>query len=219
MNFFEKYIKKKMNFLNLFGTKKDDNSKKVIETINLLAETLSTQEKRKNHLLKLAENMKKEAQEYVRLNKKENALASLKKKKMYEKEVSTIESMMFNLEMQKINLENSQIQKKTIDSLSQANSVMKNTMTSDKVESMMDELQDAVDQQQEISDALSRPLVNIDVDEDLRELEELNEIGKTENVIQLPDVPTKRIEKNVNKDMNKVEKDEVEEIKKQLELL
>lgn len=208
-----------MNFLNLFGTKKDDNSKKVIETINLLAETLSTQEKRKNHLLKLAENMKKEAQEYVRLNKKENALASLKKKKMYEKEVSTIESMMFNLEMQKINLENSQIQKKTIDSLSQANSVMKNTMTSDKVESMMDELQDAVDQQQEISDALSRPLVNIDVDEDLRELEELNEIGKTENVIQLPDVPTKRIEKNVNKDMNKVEKDEVEEIKKQLELL
>ena len=208
-----------MNFLNLFGTKKDDNSKKVIETINLLAETLSTQEKRKNHLLKLAENMKKEAQEYVRLNKKENALASLKKKKMYEKEVSTIESMMFNLEMQKINLENSQIQKKTIDSLSQANSVMKNTMTSDKVESMMDELQDAVDQQQEISDALSRPLVNIDVDEDLRELEELNEIGKTEKVIQLPDVPTKRIEKNVNKDMNKVEKDEVEEIKKQLELL
>ena len=202
-----------MNFFNLFGTKKEDNRNKVIETIHMLTDTISTQEKRKTHLEKLVDQMKKEAQDYVRVGKKDSALASLKKKKMYEKQITMIDSTMFNLEAQKINLENSQIQKSAIDSLSRVNSVMKDsTMNADKVEKIMDDLQDAVDQQQEISDALTRPLVNIDVDDELKELEELNEFKPNDILIlNLPNVP---VRKEVTKDVT-----EVEELKKQLDLL
>ena len=71
--------------------------------------------------------------------------------------------------MQKINLENSQLQKASFEVFARVNSVMKEaSIKTEDVENVMDDLQDAVDQQNEISEALSRPLIHIDVEDELR---------------------------------------------------
>lgn len=137
---------------------------------------------------------------------------------MYENQVKTIDDAMFNLEVQKLNLENTQFQKSAVESFAKVNSVMKETgIKADDVERVMDELQDAVDDQQEVASVLSRPLVHIDVDDELKELEELGQLQKESKPIQvpiiLPNVPVDKEKKDDD------EEDELEELKRRLEII
>ena len=63
------------------------------------------------------------------------------------------------------------------------------SIKTEDVENVMDDLQDAVDQQNEISEALSRPLIHIDVEDEL----EMLMIDEKEKEVQinynLPSVP------------------------------
>lgn len=220
-----------MSFLNFFGTSKKqveaEKTSKIVEAIHTISETLKTQEKRKAHLEKQIDALTAEAREFVRLGKKEAASACLKKRKMYENQIKTIDDAMFNLEVQKLNLENTQFQKSAVESFAKVNSVLKETgIKADDVERVMEELQDAVDDQQEIAAVLSRPLVNIDVDDELKELEELGQLEKPVHVpIILPNVP---VDKQEKKEKDKKEKDkkekedeeeELEELKRRLEII
>jgi charged multivesicular body protein 4 len=219
-----------MSFFNFFGTSKKqvetEKVSKIVDAIHTISETIKTQEKRKAHLEKQIDALTAEAREFVRLGKKEAASACLKKRKMYENQIKTIDDAMFNLEVQKLNLENTQFQKSAVESFAKVNSVLKETgIKADDVERVMDELQDAVDDQQEIAAVLSRPLVNIDVDDELKELEELGQLAKPVHVpIILPNVPVDKQEKN-EKDKKEKEKekedeeDELKELKKQLEII
>ena len=151
-----------MSFFNFFGTPKKqleaEKTSKIVEAIHAIADTLKTQEKRKAHLEKQIEALTTEAREFVRLGKKESASVCLKKRKMYENQVKTIDDAMFNLEVQKLNLENTQFQKSAVESFAKVNSVLKETgIKADDVERVMEELQDAVDDQQEVASVLSRP--------------------------------------------------------------
>ena len=93
--------------MNLFGKKKtEDIRSKIYDSIILLADTIESQQKRKNHIEKQMNDFEKEARQYVNLKKKENAMLSLKKKKMCEKQIKIIDNSIFNLEIQKINTEN-----------------------------------------------------------------------------------------------------------------
>lgn len=220
-----------MSFFNFFGTSKKqveaEKTSKIVEAIHTISETLKTQEKRKAHLEKQIDALTAEAREFVRLGKKEAASACLKKRKMYENQIKTIDDAMFNLEVQKLNLENTQFQKSAVESFAKVNSVLKETgIKADDVERVMEELQDAVDDQQEIAAVLSRPLVNIDVDDELKELEELGQLEKPVHVpIILPNVP---VDKQEKKEKDKKEKDkkekedeeeELEELKRRLEII
>ena len=220
-----------MSFFNFFGTPKKqveaEKTSKIVEAIHTISETLKTQEKRKAHLEKQIDALTAEAREFVRLGKKEAASACLKKRKMYENQIKTIDDAMFNLEVQKLNLENTQFQKSAVESFAKVNSVLKETgIKADDVERVMEELQDAVDDQQEIAAVLSRPLVNIDVDDELKELEELGQLQKPVHVpIILPNVPVEKVivNKSVKIQKDKEEKEEEEEelkeLKKQLEMI
>jgi hypothetical protein len=221
-----------MSFFNFFGTSKKqveaEKTSKIVETIHAITDTLKTQEKRKAHLEKQIEALTIEAREFVRLGKKENASVSLKKRKMYENQVKTIDDAMFNLEVQKLNLENTQFQKSAVESFAKVNLVMKETgIKADDVERVMDELQDAVDDQQEVASVLSRPLVHIDVDDELKELEELGQLQKESKPIQvpiiLPNVPVdkekKEKEKEKEKEKDDDEEEELEELKRRLEII
>ena len=217
-----------MSFFNFFGTSKKqveaEKTSKIVEAIHTISETLKTQEKRKAHLEKQIDALTTEAREFVRLGKKEAASVCLKKRKMYENQIKTIDDAMFNLEVQKLNLENTQFQKSAVESFAKVNSVMKETgIKAEDVERVMDELQDAVDDQQEIAAVLSRPLVNIDVDDELKELEELGQLEKPVHVpIILPNVPVDKItvfNKNVGNNNDKNEEEEIQELKKRLELI
>jgi hypothetical protein len=142
---------------------------------------------------------------------------------MYENQVKTIDDAMFNLEVQKLNLENTQFQKSAVESFAKVNSVLKETgIKADDVERVMEELQDAVDDQQEVASVLSRPLVHIDVDDELKELEELDQLQKEElKPVQvpliLPNVPVDN-EKKQKKVEAEVD-EELKELKKRLELI
>ena len=219
-----------MSFFNFFGTSKKqveaEKTSKIVETIHAISDTLKTQEKRKAHLEKQIEALTTEAREFVRLGKKESASVSLKKRKMYENQVKTIDDAMFNLEVQKLNLENTQFQKSAVESFAKVNSVMKETgIKADDVERVMDELRDAVDDQQEVASVLSRPLVHIDVDDELKELEELGQLQKESKPIQvpiiLPNVPVDKKEKEKDKKEKEKEdeEEELKELKRRLEII
>ena len=214
-----------MSFFNLFGTPKKqveaEKTSKIVDAIHSIADTLKTQEKRKAHLEKQIEALTADAREFVRIGKKESASTCLKKRKMYENQVKTIDDAMFNLEVQKLNLENTQFQKSAVESFAKVNSVLKETgIKADDVERVMEELQDAVDDQQEVASVLSRRLVHIDVDDELKELEELNQIDKEVYIpIILPNVPVEKVIVNKNVKKEKDEEEELKELKKQLEMI
>ena len=214
-----------MSFFNFFGTPKKqveaEKTSKIVDAIHSIADTLKTQEKRKAHLEKQIEALTADAREFVRIGKKESASTCLKKRKMYENQVKTIDDAMFNLEVQKLNLENTQFQKSAVESFAKVNSVLKETgIKADDVERIMEELQDAVDDQQEVAAVLSRPLVHIDVDDELKELEELNQIDKEVYIpIILPNVPVEKVIVNKNVKKEKDEEEELKELKKQLEMI
>ena len=217
-----------MSFFNFFGTSKKqveaEKTSKIVEAIHTISETLKTQEKRKAHLEKQIDALTAEAREFVRLGKKEAASACLKKRKMYENQIKTIDDAMFNLEVQKLNLENTQFQKSAVESFAKVNSVLKETgIKADDVERVMEELQDAVDDQQEIAAVLSRPLVNIDVDDELKELEDLDQLAKPVHVpIVLPNVPVDKQykdKKEKEKEKEEEEEEELNELKRRLEII
>ena len=218
-----------MSFFNFFGTPKKqveaEKTSKIVEAIHAIADTLRTQEKRKAHLEKQIEALTTEAREFVRLGKKESASVCLKKRKMYENQVKTIDDAMFNLEVQKLNLENTQFQKSAVESFAKVNSVLKETgIKADDVERVMEELQDAVDDQQEVASVLSRPLVHIDVDDELKELEELGQLQKEElKPVQvpliLPNVPVDNEKKQKKVEVEAEVDEELKELKKRLELI
>ena len=214
-----------MSFFNFFGTPKKqveaEKTSKIVDAIHSIADTLKTQEKRKAHLEKQIEALTADAREFVRIGKKESASTCLKKRKMYENQVKTIDDAMFNLEVQKLNLENTQFQKSAVESFAKVNSVLKETgIKADDVERVMEELQDAVDDQQEVASVLSRPLVHIDVDDELKELEELNQIDKEVYIpIILPNVPVEKVIVNKNVKKDEEEEEELKELKKQLEMI
>jgi charged multivesicular body protein 4A/B len=222
-----------MSFFNFFGTPKKqveaEKTSKIVDAIHTITDTLKTQEKRKAHLDKQIEALTTEAREFVRLGKKESASVCLKKRKMYENQVKTIDDAMFNLEVQRLNLENTQFQKSAVESFAKVNSVLKETgIKADDVERVMEELQDAVDDQQEVASVLSRPLVHIDVDDELKELEELGQLQKELKPVQvpiqvpiiLPNVPVdnEKKQKKVEVVKDKDEED-LEELKKRLEMI
>lgn len=180
-------------FSNLFGKPKmteEDKTKRIRNTLALITDAIDSQNKRRSHIEKMMESLLAEAKAFASSNKKENALMSLKKRKMYEKQVKIIDDSVFNLEIQKMNIENTQIHKSAYESLVQANSLLKDTnLNTEKVEDVMDELQDNIQQQEEVSEALSRPLLNIDVEDELKLLQ-LDEPIDIPNVIpNIPNVP------------------------------
>jgi hypothetical protein len=219
--------------MNLFGFKKnekrDDIRPKIAEAIKLITETIDTQQKRKMHLERQIDALTVEIKTLITKNKKETALLLLKKQKMIKKQVSVMDDSIFNLELQKMNLENNSIQKASIDAFKQASSVLKESAVEvEEVERVMDDLQDETDRQQEISEALARPLISIDVDDELAEIE--REIAEEADLKLLVAVPTVRLlSENKNKIVkddvvkgdvvkDEVVKDELEDIKKQLDL-
>ena len=212
--------------MNLFGFKKnekrEDTLVKIAGTIRLMSETIDTQQKRKMHLERQIDALTLEIKTLITKNKKDSALLLLKKQKMIKKQVSLMDDSIFNLELQKMNLENNSIQKASIDAFKQASSVLKESgVDAEEVERVMEDLQDETDRQQEISEALARPLISIDVDDELAEIErEIEEESQTKLVNELVSVP--KVQKSNKPIVNKVKEEDLEDdlkdIKKELDL-
>ena len=133
---------------------------------------------------------------------------------MYEKEITKIEGSQMNIEQQIITIEGMYTNKLVFNNLKDTNKCIKdlhNTMDIEKVEDLYDNINEAMDDSNEISELMSRTIgEEYDEDELLEELAidsmtQLDEIAntntnantnaKTENInLKLPEAPNSKLE-------------------------
>ena len=123
----------------------------------------------------------------------------LKRKKMIEKQIETSQASILNLQTQVISLEGAQMNAEIVGTLQESNNAFKNLnrqMDPDKVQDVRDELEEQLDMQNEISEAIGGPIGDAAMMDEDDLLGELNEIEAEEEkaavgdmMQQLPQVP------------------------------
>lgn len=207
--------------MNLFGKKKASAAPAPlpVDTIKLLRDNLLVLEKREEHIQKKIEMALSEARQKSSKKDKNGALFALKRKKMYESEVSKLQGARITLDSQILALESAAVNIETFKAMKSGANAMKGLrgdIDADKVDDIMDEIQDEKDIHDSISEAISRPGQDLFNDEDL--LEELAELealdleeaemetaaanataapSAPQSVFNLPNVPTSNVAGNV----------------------
>jgi charged multivesicular body protein 4 len=197
------------------------NINKSIQTIRSAQETL---EKRGTHLEKQIAKLTQSARAKLKKKNKKGAMYDLKRKKMLEKELSGIENKKLTLETQTLALENAQMNESVFHAVKdgvKAIETVNRNVNIDKVEDLMDDMQEMQEDQEAINDALGQPVTDFDEDELLKELEDISD--EEEEVVQLgnipedqdhladlPDAPSKEI--SPTKQKEKKEDDELAEL-------
>lgn len=196
----------------MFGAKKEptlttgDAIQKLRETENMLL-------KKQDFLEKKIEIELAEAKKNGTKNKRA-AIAALKRKKRYEKQLQQIDGTLSTIEMQREALESANTNTNVLTTMKIASDALKaahNSMDVDQVHDMMEDIAEQQDVAKEISDAISNPVAfgnDIDEDELEKELEELEQeeldkelLGVGGPATELPEVPTDEL-----KDKTKVKK-------------
>lgn len=168
--------------MNLFGKKKPASQgptpvQTPLDTIKTLRDNLSTLEKREEHIQKKMEACVMEAKTKMSKNDKNGALFALKRKKMYEGEVSKLQGARITLDSQILALESAAVNMETFKAMKSGAAAMKQlhgTIDADKVDDIMDEIQEQKDIHDAISEAISRPGQDMFDDQEL--LDELAEL-------------------------------------------
>jgi charged multivesicular body protein 4A/B len=166
--------------MNLFGKKKQPPQPAratPLEAINNLRDNLLTLEKREEHINKKIELSVVEARQKMGKNDKNGALFALKRKKMFEAEVSKLQGARITLEAQILALESATVNIQTFQAMKGGANTMKDlrgNIEADTVDEIMDDIQEEKDIHDAISDAISRPGKDMFNDEEL--LDELAEL-------------------------------------------
>lgn len=202
--------------MNLFGKKKAAAPAQgvatpgatPVDTIKLLRDNLVVLEKREEHIGKKIEAALQEAKLKSQKKDKNGALFALKRKKMYENEVAKLQGARITLDSQILALESAAVNLETFKAMQAGAGAMKNmrgNIDADKVDEMMDDIQEEKDIHDQISEAISRPGQDLFNDEDLlNELAELESLeleadelaapapvqAAPQSVFNLPSVPT-----------------------------
>lgn len=216
-----------MDFFGIFSSKSkkaqylEQEKIEKLKAINDLKEMLELIEKKNIFNKKRIKEAHIEAKTYLEEENKHGALISLTKKKQYEAELEKNQGMQIVLESQIYSLESVTMQKAIVDALSQGNKSIKKLNTDlkpEKIEELMDEIQEEADNFKSIQDAMSQPLQQIYNDTDL-----LDELGQLETEVlseELLKVPSqqKELPKVPTTDLPKV-KTEDEDIEFELDQL
>jgi len=130
-----------------------------------------------NKELKVAMDVYRNSKGNAKNSAKMKCINLMKKKKMYESHVNTLENTQFNVENVHIQTQMMRDNVAIVQTLKQTNDYQKQMMKGmdvDNIMDVMDDMKDTMDDQKEISEALQR---NYDIDVDDAELdEELDEI-------------------------------------------
>lgn len=152
-----------------FGTPKQQKElpKKAIVD---LREHIQLLNKKQAHLQTQIDQQQQLAKRSLTQGNKNNAKTYLKKKKLYESQLDKLQSQIDSLEQQLYSIENANLNLETLKAMKQGASAMKNIhkgLDLDKVDDTMDEIREQVELNQEISEAISKPLIMQDeLDED-----------------------------------------------------
>jgi len=210
-------------FENLFNKKQKDNGEKDKETNNLkiineLRENIDLIEKRNLFIEKQKNNLIIEAKAKLNNNDKKGALLILNKKKKIEEEINKNQGSQLLLENQLSNLESANLNKHIINSLSKSNKAihtLNKDLNVDKIEELMDDIQEEKDNYNTIQSIMEQPLQQIYEDDDLnKELEELEEVKQIEQFTKIENSEDLE-ELKVLKELEELEQiDKKEKIKK-----
>jgi charged multivesicular body protein 4 len=209
-----------MSIFNIFGAPPKKPTEPVRqmsinETINDIRQQIIVLEKRCSLLEEKVTLCVKTAKTKINTDKN-GAILELNKKKAFEEDINKTRNIIFNLELQLLSLESANVNKRTFDVIKNSNLVLQKTNGSqdnDKVNDLMDSLDDQFEITKSISDSLSRPIGRMLDESDLSdELELLKEHDNTiEATLDLPEVATGKISVNPK---TTDEDDEEETIKK-----
>ena len=145
------------------------------------------------HLQKQAEVCYNKAREKMVKKDRRGAALELKKKKTIEKRIEVIMNTMMTMEEQKMALETAVTQQVAVEAIREAkNAIAASTLDVDEVNELMDENQELIQEQQEVSDALasSATVDNIMNDDELmKELDDIEQDQLAESMGHIPDVP------------------------------
>merc|ERR1719198_2004647 len=114
--------------MNLFGRKKagppqvtssggggGGGGGNTTDAIGKLRDATETLEKREEHLQRKIDNEVKQARDFSKANKKQQALTCIKRKKMYEKQLEQISNAKLTLETQRLALESMNINREALE--------------------------------------------------------------------------------------------------------
>lgn len=199
--------------MNLFGKKKAAApTPSPLESITKLRETLNVLEKREEFVQKKIDTVLAEAKVKAQKSDKKGALFALKKKKLYEEEITKLQGTKLTLETQIMALESATINVETLNAMKNATGTMKalhGNIDADAVDDLMADLQEERDIHNAISEAISRPGMEMFDDEELNaELAELEALEEEEvaapvaskqpasnqTVFNFPSVPNKSVQ-------------------------
>jgi len=173
--------------MKLFGKKKKETPQ---DTIARLRESLETLDKREQFLDKKIQQQLAEAKRYNAAGNKRMAVAALKRKKMLMDQQQKIAGAREKIELQMSAIESAKMDMEIIDTLQAGTKTMQEMhkgMTAEKVDKVMDDMQDQMAVSQEISDALGQQIGDV-VDED-ELLDELNELEEEDIETTVADLP------------------------------
>lgn len=150
---------------SIWGPSAEDKQKKQKEStksaiINLRGQ-IQLLTKKQTHLEQQIEELREKAKAYMVKKNTNMAKIQLKKSKILEGELTKSLQQVENLEMQLFTIENANLNLETVKAIGKANNAMKEINTSmniDKVEDTMDEVRENMDMNEEISEALTRPI-------------------------------------------------------------
>jgi len=179
------------SFAKFFGGGKKGKAPTPEEAIQKLRETEEMLNKKSEFIeTKIAAELAN-AKKFGTKNKRQ-ALNALKKKNRLQKQQEQIDNTLTTIEFQREALEGAQSNANILENMNIAAKAMKsasNGMSVDKVDEMMDDIQEASDVANEISDAISRPMgfqSELDDDDLLAELEELEQEELDSEMLNIP---------------------------------
>ncbi|CAK9060002.1 Vacuolar-sorting protein snf7 (Vacuolar protein-sorting-associated protein 32), partial [Durusdinium trenchii] len=177
----------------------------VSETLDQAAKlkaTVGRLEQRRDFIEKKMMNELKQAKAKNQRGDKKGALAHLRRKKLYEKEVEKINNGMLNLEQQVMAIESSSVTVDIVNAMKTGKSAMQQVtagLDPDAVADLQDDIADLSARQNEIDDVLAAPIGLDDQGELEDELAELEAAELEEGLDALPAVPTQADETPIEK--------------------
>jgi len=159
-------------------------------SIQKLRQAIQTLDKREEHLEKKIVESVARAKQKSKNRDKKGALFELKKKKQLEGQLQSIQGKKLNLETQIMALEDAYLNRETLSAMQTTSQAMKSAIREtdvEKADELMEEITEAMDQVQEMNEAMAQPLGAVmDEDELEAELAELEEMEADELLTAMP---------------------------------
>jgi len=173
-------------------------------TIVKLREAVKNQEKREEHLQRKVDAMAVEAKAKMAKKDKKGAMFAMKRRKLYEQEISKIGNVKMTLETQMMQLESAAQNAETFQAMKAGTTAMSkihNEVGIDQVDDLMDDIREEIENGNEINEAMAQAVDPLAADEDdlMAELEALGadsleaELLEPPPAVKLPDVPDSKL--------------------------